>query len=142
MTPEQRSSVVAAARAWIGTPFHHAGRVRGVGVDCLQLLIGVYGDLGLIPAIDPGHYPCDWHMHQSEERYLNGVAEVAVRVEAPQPGDIALFRFGKCVSHAAIVLDWPRVVHAYFRQGVVEADALHGAELSGRLHSCWSLETR
>lgn len=140
MTPDQRAAVVAAARGWLQTPFHHGACVRGVGVDCLQLLIGVYGGLGLIPAIDPGPYPWDWHMHKDEERYLNGVAQVAVQTSDPLPGDIALFKFGKCVSHAAIVLDWPTVIHAYFGQGVVETDAEHGAELAGRLHSFWTLE--
>ena len=77
MTPDQRAAVVAAARGWLQTPFHHGACVRGVGVDCLQLLIGVYGGLGLIPAIDPGPYPWDWHMHKDEERYLNGVAQVS-----------------------------------------------------------------
>lgn len=141
MTPAQRAAVVAAARDWLGTPFHHAGRVQGVGVDCLQLLLGVYGGLGLILAVDPGYYPWDWHMHRSEERYLAGVAAHAVRTATPQPGDIALFTFGRCVSHAAIVIDWPRVIHAYFGQGVVETDAETGAELAGRLHSFWTVET-
>lgn len=140
MTPEQRAAVVAAAQGWLRTPFHHAARVKGVGVDCLQLLIAVYSEVGLIPEVDPGHYPWDWHMHKSEERYLAGVAQFAVQTSDPQPGDIALFTFGKCVSHAAIVIDWPRVVHAYFRQGVVETDAENGAELAGRLHSFWTLE--
>ena len=30
-----RAAVVTEAKTWIGTPFHHAARVRGAGVDCL-----------------------------------------------------------------------------------------------------------
>jgi cell wall-associated NlpC family hydrolase len=142
-----RVEIVAAARAWLNTPFHHAGRVKGVGVDCLQLLIAVYAEVGLLPAIDVGHYARDWHFHKSEERYLEGVAQWATRLEpwpgetvvTPQPGDLALFTFGRCVSHAAIVIDWPICIHAYVGQGVVEVDAVDGAELAGRLHSFWSL---
>ena len=44
----QRAAVVAAARSWIGTPYHHAADVKGVGVDCAMLLVRVYSDLGLI----------------------------------------------------------------------------------------------
>lgn len=139
MTPSQRADVVASALAWRNTPFHHGGRVKGVGVDCLQLLIAVFSDVGLVADVDPGPYPWDWHMHKSEERYLMGIAQHAVQTSDPQPGDIALFKFGKCVSHAAIVIDWPRVVHAYFGQGVVETDAETGAELAGRLHSFWTV---
>ena len=36
-----RTDVVAAAREWLGTPFHHQARLRGVGVDCVGLVIGV-----------------------------------------------------------------------------------------------------
>lgn len=134
-----RQQITAAARGWLGTPFHHEARVKGAGVDCLQLLIAVYGEVGLLPSITAEHYPWDWHFHRSEERYLQGVAKYATQVPAPDAGDIALFKFGRCVSHAAIVLDWPRCVHAYFGHGVVEVDAEQGAELGGRLHSFWSV---
>ena len=33
--------VVAEARRWIGTPYHHQARLRGVGCDCAGLIIGV-----------------------------------------------------------------------------------------------------
>jgi cell wall-associated NlpC family hydrolase len=29
-----RAAVVAEARSWLGTPFHHQGRVKAAGVDC------------------------------------------------------------------------------------------------------------
>ncbi len=35
------SDVVRTARTWLGTPYHHQGRLKGVGVDCAGLLIGV-----------------------------------------------------------------------------------------------------
>ncbi|MBN8902827.1 MAG: hydrolase, partial [Rhodospirillales bacterium] len=35
------------------------------------------------------------------------------------PGDIALWQFGRCFSHAAIVSQWPRIIHAHTRAGVV-----------------------
>jgi len=34
--------VVAAARAWLGTPYRHRASVRGAGCDCLGLLRGVW----------------------------------------------------------------------------------------------------
>ena len=42
-----RAQVVQAARAWLGTPFHHQARVKVVGVDCVGLVIGVGRELGL-----------------------------------------------------------------------------------------------
>lgn len=42
-----RDAVVAEARTWAGTPYVHQGRVRGAGVDCVGLVIGVAHALGI-----------------------------------------------------------------------------------------------
>ncbi len=39
--------VVRVARTWLGTPYHHQGRVKGAGVDCAGLSVGVAKELGL-----------------------------------------------------------------------------------------------
>jgi NlpC/P60 family putative phage cell wall peptidase len=133
-----RQEVVQEARAWLGTPYHHQGRVKGAGVDCAMLLIEVFRACGLIPDVDPKPYPPDWHLHRDEERYLGWVKQYARPVEVPQPGDIALFQFGRCVSHGAIVLEWPTVVHSYLRDGCILADAT-AAPLGGRLRGFYSI---
>ncbi len=120
---ELRQAIVAEARTWLGTPYHHQAGIKGVGCDCAYLLIGVYRALGLIPTIDPRPYPPDWHLHRSEERYLGWVRRYAVPVAIPHPGDAALWRFGRTASHGGIVVAWPTIVHAYRGQGVVLADA-------------------
>lgn len=130
------SDVTDIARTWLGTPYHHRARVKGVGVDCLMLLAEVFEEAGMVPYIDPGYYPHDWMMHRSEERYLAGLEQYCDRVEDPQPGDIALYRFGRCASHAGIVIEWPLIIHAYRGEGVVLAHGDDGA-LSGRLDSFW-----
>jgi cell wall-associated NlpC family hydrolase len=33
--------IVAEARTWIGTRFHHAAAKKGLGVDCIGLILGV-----------------------------------------------------------------------------------------------------
>jgi len=120
--------VVAEARGWLGTGYHHMGRIKGVGVDCLMLLAEVYEAAGLIDRVEPPRYPRDWMLHRSEELYLGGLLTRTHEVAAPGPGDIALFRFGRCYSHAAIVIEWPQVIHAYAKErGVVLGDASLGA---------------
>lgn len=42
-----RADIVSAARAYLGTPFVHQGRLRGAGVDCVGLLICMARDLGI-----------------------------------------------------------------------------------------------
>lgn len=107
------STVVEEARKWVRTPYHHQADVLGAGVDCAMLLVRVYVACGLIPDIDPRPYSPDWHLHRGEEVYLNSILKFADPVEEPLPGDIAAFKFGRCVSHCGIVAEWPLIIHAY-----------------------------
>ncbi|HVA15465.1 MAG TPA: hypothetical protein VNF99_19610 [Stellaceae bacterium] len=145
----ERAAVVAEARAWLRTPYHHMGRVRGAGVDCATLLAEVYARAGIIPPVAIPFYPPDWHLHRDAERYLGFVLDHAVELSppsitlplegggkgggdasAPLPGDLALWRFGRCFSHGAIVIDWPLVIHAYAGKGCVLEDAAKARWLS------------
>lgn len=123
---EQRQAVVAEALTWLRTPYHHQGSVKGAGVDCGMFLIEVFHACGHIPHIDPRPYPHDWHLHQAEEQYLGWVRQHAKPVtnREPMAGDIILYKFGKCISHGAIVVDYPQVIHSYLGQGVVLANTL------------------
>lgn len=118
---EQRAAVVAEALTWLGTPWRHRGRVKGAGVDCAQFVIGCYVGAGLIPDIDTGEYPRDWHIHRDEERFLTFVPSFAREIGEADvgPGDLVLFKIGRVFSHGAIVLDWPLGIHAAVNEGQV-----------------------
>jgi NlpC/P60 family putative phage cell wall peptidase len=88
----KRAAVVAEAESWLGTPYHHMARLKGVGCDCLTLLAAVYEAAGVVPAIEIPFYPPDWHLHRGVERYMDGLLAYAHEVDAPAPGDVALFR--------------------------------------------------
>ncbi len=144
MTAGHRSAIVLEARSWLGTPFHHEARVKHAGVDCLQLLVGVYAAVGLLPDLDTPHYSPDWHLHQTEELYLDGIrqyCDLLPASELPQPGDIAMFRYGHQAAHGAIVIEWPTICHAWRDAGrVVLSDATSGP-LARRLVGFWRLKT-
>jgi len=141
MNEQQRQNVVAEALTWCNTPYHPHGRVKGAGVDCIHLLIEVYAACGLVPRVAPGGYAPDWYLHRSEERYLDGVLQYAVPTEQPLPGDLVLFRFGRCVSHGAIVTAWPAVIHAYADQRrVVLTDIEKSNHLRRRLVGFFTLK--
>jgi NlpC/P60 family putative phage cell wall peptidase len=123
MTDRLRTAVAEEAETWIGTPFHHAARIKGAGVDCLMLLAEVYERAGVSGRIDPPFYVPDWHLHRDAERYMRGLLQYARPVSRPEAGDIALFRFGRTFSHGTIVIEWPRLIHAYWSIGVVWGDA-------------------
>ena len=111
---EARADIVAEARTWLRTPYHHRALVKGVGVDCAQLPIGVWSGAGLIESFDTGDYPSDWHLHRQEERYLGFVLRYAGEIEAreAQPGDLVLFKFGRAYSHGAILIGPGVAIHA------------------------------
>ena len=125
MTDGDRERVVAEARRWIGTPYHSGAKVLGVGVDCVQLLIAAYEGAGvLFPGeVETGYYSPQWHLHRSEELYLRGVMRFCDKVAEGDelPGDVALFRYGRTVSHGGLVSKWPYVIHSYVGLGVVES---------------------
>jgi cell wall-associated NlpC family hydrolase len=106
------NEIVKEARTWLGTPYHHLARVKGAGVDCAQILIGVFAAISLIKEFDTGDYPMDWMMHRDEERYLGFITRYADEVTDPQPGDVVLYRIGRCYSHGGIVVQWPEIIHA------------------------------
>jgi cell wall-associated NlpC family hydrolase len=119
-----RAALVAAAERWLRTPYQHSARLHGVAVDCVNLLCAVYEEAGLTDYVEPGFYRSDWMLHRAEERFLMGILEARLHeVARPLPGDIALFRYGRCFSHGAIVVEWPRVIHAFAGLGVVHGDA-------------------
>ena len=126
-----RAAIVKEALSWVGTPYVSNACVKGRnggGTDCAMILIGVYGALGLIPPeFDPRPYPPEWHVHRSEERYLGYIQQFVTEVEGPPgrtpgPGDLAFFKIGLVFAHAAIVIDWPNVVHAVGGVGVMLDD--------------------
>lgn len=113
-TPHTHAAV-AEARTWLGTPWHHEGGVKGAGVDCAMLLVRVFGSVGMIPDIDPRPYPIDHMLHSPDERFMGWLQQYAADVTEgdPQPGDVVIYRMGRCFSHAAIVTEWPFIIHAF-----------------------------
>jgi cell wall-associated NlpC family hydrolase len=118
---QERALVIAEARSWIGTPYHTQGDVKRAGVDCGMLLVRVFVDCGLVAPFDPRPYPNDWFLHRSEEKYLGFVFDHAKEVESPFPGDVMVFRYGRCYSHGAIVTHAAplKIIHAYQPAGIV-----------------------
>ena len=117
-TPE---AVIEEAKTWLRTPFHHHAAIKGVGVDCAHLLRAVYVAAGAVEHFEIQEYPADWFMHKHEEIFAGYMDACGARLvdEKPKPADVVLYRFGHCFSHGAIVVEWPLIIHAYFRAGMV-----------------------
>ena len=130
-----REAVLTELQDWLGTPYHHAARVKGAGVDCLMLLLEVYARAGVfarmgvdVASIEIPHYPRDIMLHRNEEMYLEGVRRYALETDRPDTGNIALWKFGRIYSHAAIITGWPAIIHAHAPEKmVVIGNATQGA---------------
>ncbi len=116
----RRQLVVREALEWELTPYHSHARLKGVGVDCAMLPAEVYAAVGLIPRLEPEYSP-QWMLHRDEEEYLGWVRPHAREIDraAAGPGDFAIWKFGRCFSHGAIIIDLPEVLHAVIRGGGV-----------------------
>jgi hypothetical protein len=142
----ERAAIVAAARSWIGTPYHNCADVKGAGVDCGMLLVRVFVDGGLCPRFDPRPYPADWHLHRGEERYLGFLFDRCREVAEPLPGDIMVLRYGRCYSHGGIVTRAKpcAIVHAFHpARRVLEEEIGHNTVLcdaarAPRFFSYWT----
>ena len=132
----KRDEIIAEALTWLGTPYQHAQMVKGAGVDCGMILVGIFSAVGLIPPeFRPKPYAPDWHMHRSEEKYLDQIKGFAHEIERNQAqrGDVVVFKFGRTFSHGAVIIDASLVLHAALKDGKVTlADMSLDADLIER----------
>jgi NlpC/P60 family putative phage cell wall peptidase len=122
MTPT-REEIVAVARGWIGTPYRHQAALKGVGCDCLGLLIGVWRELGGIAGPVPAYTP-DWAEALERETFAEGLREHLSEIDVSEAdaGDLVLFRWRAHLpaKHAAILTAPDRMVHAQEKCAVAE----------------------
>lgn len=69
-----RAMIVEAARAWIGTPYHHQASRCGIGTDCLGLVRGVWRDIYGSDAETPPAYSRDWAEAGGRETMLDAAS--------------------------------------------------------------------
>ena len=127
----RRATILAEAETWIGTPYHHMGRLKGAGTDCLWFIVEVYQRAGVVTAPKIPFYRPDFMQHQTRETYLEGLLEHGHQVCAPLPGDVAIFKWGRIFAHAGIVTSWPWMLHAAPVTGVIRMRGDQG-KLMGR----------
>jgi NlpC/P60 family putative phage cell wall peptidase len=116
--------IIAAARAWLGTPYHDQASLRGTGCDCVGLARGVWREVVGPEPFPLPPYSRDWGETGSREL----VAEVArrmmieVSVTEAGPGAMVVFRMmpRAIAKHVGILTAPGSFIHAYERLGVIE----------------------
>lgn len=116
----QRSDIVAAARAWIDTPYRHRASLRGHGADCLGLVRGLYRDLIGAEPLPLPIYDIAPKRHEGE--LLFDAACQALRPAGPDIvcANVLLFRLrpGDPVRHMGVMVSPTEMVHAASGRGV------------------------
>jgi cell wall-associated NlpC family hydrolase len=117
-----RAAVVAEARAWLGTPWVHQQRSKGVAVDCAGLVIGVARALGLVPeCFDIGGY-----VRVPDGTLIERCDQAMTRIDkaAMQPGDVLVVATDKEPAHMGILGTYRHggmsLIHASNGRGVIE----------------------
>jgi NlpC/P60 family putative phage cell wall peptidase len=133
---ELRDRIIAETFTWVGTRYHDQACVKGAGVDCAMLLVGVARAVGLVdPAWQPPVYSPEWHLHNNQEVLLDTLRRMGCQerdIVARQPGDILVFRYGRVASHCGVLVGPDYLVHASNADGQVVHHRLD-AKLFGRL---------
>lgn len=117
------AALLRIARSWLGTPFGHQGRLKGVRVDCSGLVLESCREAGLLElmglqqdydfaALGYSRYSEGWRLHEG----LIAVLPTYPPMEA-RPGDIATFRDqAGYPSHCGLIGDAGSplsLIHAY-----------------------------
>lgn len=125
-----REQIVSAARAYLGTPYLHQGRVGGSngGIDCVGL--------GVCVAWDVGAKPRAWNITgyrrlpdgHSLMRHLRENMRDEVSEKEMQPGDMIVLAWDRFPHHVGILGDYHlgglSLIHANNNTGRVDEQRL------------------
>lgn len=122
--------VIAEAREWIGTPFHHQEHMKHVGSDCIGLVCGVGIELGI--------FPSDLYERPETARFIgysrqpDGVTlqaacdQLMVPADEIEVGCVVLMRYSQDPQHIAIVANYRHgglsIIHALSRGAAAVAE--------------------
>lgn len=110
--------IESKAREYIGTPWHHRGRKKGVGVDCVGLLVCVYRELG-VEVFDLVEYSLSDHFSLLIKEVLKH-GRLVKSEDSPVAGDIVIFRGRDMHNHCGIHTSAGTFIHSYSSPAVMQ----------------------
>ena len=125
---ERTEQAVEIARTWIGTPYHHQGSMKGIGVDCVGLIRGIYYEMYGKRAPYLINYSSDWGDVNNNEDMLKAARTYLepIPLDKLGAGHVVLLRWQdfRVAKHSMIMTSKTSAIHAYNRSPVVEV-SLH-----------------
>ena len=127
----------------LGVPYRHRGLKRN-GCDCTGLIIGVLQEMGYLKDYKLREYTPDWNLHSKAGNYIvEELEKVCTRVTDPiRPGDILVFRFGRCIAHAGVMLDTCKMLfaHQHKNSGRCVFDIMRNSKWSAHFAGAYRLD--
>ncbi len=106
---EKTSLAIEAARACLGTPFHHQGRQAGLGLDCIGLLA-----VSLKAAGYDIRDRADYARRPDGKSLIAALDEHGAKpVQDIQAGDILVFRYDGQPQHVALATSAETMIHSF-----------------------------
>lgn len=126
------AAFLAAAESYVGTPFHHQGRLPGVGLDCAGLVVCALRAAGVEvqDVAGYGRIPRQGLFLRMVEAHCDRIV-----FDELQDGDLCMFRFRSEPQHLAIYRGG-QLIHALSDAGRVTVHDLDGT-WRARLTGCW-----
>lgn len=119
--------VISIAREWLGTPYMHQASLKGVGVDCIGLVIGIWRELygGEPEDFKLPPYSPRWAEETGDELMVTIARKYLEEIPLGEqiPGDVLMYRMFRrgMTKHAAIMISADTIIHAYNRHDVMES---------------------
>ncbi len=120
------TDLLTEARAWVGTPYAHGQRAKGLGCDCIGFVWGVAATVGLADHVTPeatapflgyGREPDPANFGRALGRFLTPVVG---GLPTARPGDVLWCRVRRQPRHVALLGERGTLLHALAGCGVVE----------------------
>lgn len=126
--------VCSVAREYLSTPWKHTGRLKGVGIDCIGLVVCVLRETGAITE--------DYTKYSLADEYdtlMEYVDRHADRIPSPEKGCLLVFRGRMMNNHCGIYLGDGIFIHSYNSPGI-ECVVLQtlGESWNSRLQGCYN----
>ena len=133
-----RKAIVEKAREYLGTPFHHQGRLKDIGIDCIGLLAGVAHELNIFKHDNTAYsrHPDGKSLMLELEKYLDEIPKSEM-----QMGDILVFYIStrtKYPTHIGFKTDYG-MIHTYQGSGKVVEHAFDD-KWKKRLWACFKFK--
>lgn len=108
--------IVEKAREYVGTPFHQDARSKGVGIDCVGLLVCTLKELGMEIA-DVRGYGSARDDFEFLQQKIVAYCRKLEPIEDLSNGDILLFRGRLMYNHCGFFASPENMIHAYSSPG-------------------------